>query len=101
MSRGPRKSKEVREAEARDRELYAMKRSEFKPSLRCKLCGEGSMEVAVPGLGFVCWKCETEARLIVASQQPEETSGPAPDLLGQGKELGGEGQTAQLPLFES
>ncbi len=47
---------------------HEMKRSDFKPALRCKLCGEGSMEVSVPGFGFACWGCEAEARLIV---QPE------------------------------
>jgi len=77
---------------------HEMKYSEFKPALRCKLCGEGSMEVAVSGFGFVCWKCEPEAKLIV---QSKENSGPAPDLLGQGKELSGERCVAQLPLFES
>jgi hypothetical protein len=96
----------AREAKRQARESYdaknggdhEMKCSEFKPSLRCKLCGEGSIEVAVSGFGFVCWKCEPEAKQIV---QTKEDSGPAPDLLGQGKELGGERRVAQLALFES
>ena len=87
--------------DAKNGEVHEMQRSDFKPSLRCKLCGEGSMEVMVSGFGLVCWRCEAEARLIVEGQQLEENSGPVPDLLGQGKELDGERCVAQLPLFES
>ncbi len=50
---------------------HEMKRSEFKPALRCKLCGQDSMDVVIAGFGFVCWRCEAEARLIVEGQQPE------------------------------
>lgn len=50
---------------------YTMKRSEYRPALRCKLCGEGSMDVVIAGFGFVCYRCEAEARLIVVSPQPD------------------------------
>jgi len=90
------KAKAQESYDAKNGEDHEMKRSDFKPALRCKLCGEGSMEIAIPGFGFVCQRCEAEARLIV---QSKETSGPAPDLLGQGKELGGERRVAQLALF--
>jgi hypothetical protein len=58
MSRGPRKSKEVREAEARELELYAMKRSEFHPRLCCRGCGGfGVATKWLPGVGPVCPEC--------------------------------------------
>jgi len=88
MSRGPQKSKEALKAEARDRERYAMKRSEFRPSLNCRGCGRSIPEHWIPGRGPVCSDClplfDVDGRATPA--EPGTTA---------------EGQAAQLALFQS
>lgn len=83
--------KEVIEAEARDHELYAMKRSEFHPRLCCQGCGGfGIATKWISGVGPVCPECfdhfDFDGRATPAATPMGTTA---------------VGQAAQLALFES
>ncbi len=90
MSRGPRKSKEVREAEARDRERYAMKRSEAEPRhlIFCSICGDlKNWAQFMPGSPPVCCDCDSQRKHGRATPAEPRTTAL--------------GATPQLALFES